>query len=315
MSEGIKSYWIRIKTATQTLKKGMQITGKHMLEAWDQRTPIGPNDQNYFEKQQGLFTLQYPRETIPVPDHGRYKLHNEIDDCIVCDKCAKVCPVNCIDIEPVRATETFGKTSDGTPLRIYAAKFDIDMAKCCFCGLCTTVCPTECLTMTSEYDFSAFDFEEHNVLFSNMTPLEILEKKQAFEAFSEKKAAEKAKASAASVKPGAKPAMRPKTAALAKPKVPGATPKPKVVIKPKVQVNKTASESGTPKPKVVIKPKIQVKKEATDSSAKAKPVIRPKIPTTNTSDEKKPPRPVIKPKVPARPKIPTRKKENPEGDE
>ena len=90
----------------------------------------------------------------PIPDVGRYRLHNEIDDCIVCDKCAKICPVDCIDIEPIKATEEIGKTSDGTPKRIYAAKFDIDMGKCCFCGLCTTVCPTECLTMTKVYDFS-----------------------------------------------------------------------------------------------------------------------------------------------------------------
>ena len=63
---------------------------------------------------------------MPVPDNGRYKLHNEIDDCIVCDLCAKVCPVNCIEIEPIKATDIIGKTSDGTNKRIHAAKFDIE---------------------------------------------------------------------------------------------------------------------------------------------------------------------------------------------
>jgi formate hydrogenlyase subunit 6/NADH:ubiquinone oxidoreductase subunit I len=270
MSDGLKSYWTNIKTATRTLTKGLKITGQHMLDARNQREPIGPSDENYFDRQNGIFTVQYPKEQIPVPDHGRYKLHNEIEDCIVCDKCAKVCPVNCIDIEPVRATEEFGKTSDGTPLRIYAAKFDIDMAKCCFCGLCTTVCPTECLTMTSEYDFSAFDFEEHNVPFANMTPLEILEKKAAFEEFSKKKEEAKAQAQSAaqsapsSGRPVVKPAIKPTPAGaekpMMKPKVTGATgAKPKIIIKPKIQVKKESAPEDTTKPKTVIRPKMPMK--------------------------------------------------------
>lgn len=125
--------------------------------------------------------MQYPYEMQPVPDNGRYRLHNEIDDCIVCDKCAKVCPVDCIVIEPIKAVEEIGKTSDGTPKRIYAAKFDIDMGKCCFCGLCTTVCPTECLTMTKVYDYSVFDIKEHNFVFGEMTPAEIDQKKRELE--------------------------------------------------------------------------------------------------------------------------------------
>ena len=37
-------------------------------------------------------------EKISVPEIGRYQLDCEIDDCIVCDKCAKVCPVDCIKL-------------------------------------------------------------------------------------------------------------------------------------------------------------------------------------------------------------------------
>lgn len=258
----MKEYWQNIQTTVRTLKGGLKHTAKHLKSSVKQRDPLGPSAENYFEKQNALFTTQYPKEKIPVPDNGRYKLHNEIDDCIVCDKCAKVCPVNCIDIEPIRATEEIGKTSDGTPKRIYAAKFDIDMAKCCFCGLCTTVCPTECLTMTSDYDFSAFDFAEHNFPFAEMTPMEILEKKKELEEFNTKKAAEKAKTTTVSSGTGPKKPVF-------KPKVPGAKP----VIKPKIE------EASGSKPKVVIKPKIQVKKEGDDSPQKVKPVIKPRIPS------------------------------------
>jgi NADH-quinone oxidoreductase subunit I len=106
-----------------------------------------------------------------------------MDDCIVCDKCVKVCPVDCIEIEPIKATGLVGLTSDGSPIRLYAAKFDIDMSKCCFCGLCTTVCPTECLTMTSEYDFSVYEVKEHNFSFANLTAEEAEEKKRLYEQF------------------------------------------------------------------------------------------------------------------------------------
>ncbi|MBO3699115.1 4Fe-4S dicluster domain-containing protein [Fabibacter sp. E12] len=287
-----------------------------MVDARKQRDPIGPNDQNYFDQQNGLFTVQYPKEQIPVPDHGRYKLHNEIEDCIVCDKCAKVCPVNCIEIEPVRATEEFGKTSDGTPLRIYAAKFDIDMAKCCFCGLCTTVCPTECLTMTSEYDFSAFDFAEHNVPFANMSPLEILEKKKELEEFNKKKEEAKAKAQAApkpassTGRPVIKSTIKPVTTGTAKPvmkpKVPG-TSGAKPVIKPKVP------SAGTAKPKVIIKPKIQVKKEGNEEvKPKVRPVIRPKVQSKKVEEQ---PKETPKPKIPMKPIVPPRKKDESEDDQ
>ena len=160
-----------------------------MLKARKNSTSYAIQDHAYFQGQQGIATVQYPHQTIPVPDNGRYQLHNEIDDCIVCDKCAKVCPVDCIMIEPIKSPEEFGKTSDGTPKRIYAAKFDIDMGKCCFCGLCTTVCPTECLTMTKTYDFSVFDMQQHNFPFGNMNPDEIDQKKKVLEEHQKAKAA------------------------------------------------------------------------------------------------------------------------------
>lgn len=176
-------YWKSITHATHSLWNGLKITFLHLWRARNSKKPIAIQHPEYFHHSDGIATIQYPHQLLPVPDTGRYRLHNEIDDCIVCDKCVKICPVDCISIEPIRATEEFGKTSDGTPKRIYAAKFDIDMGKCCFCGLCTTVCPTECLTMTKTYDFSVFDIREHNYGFAEMTVEQITEKKKLFEEF------------------------------------------------------------------------------------------------------------------------------------
>ncbi|MCW5909950.1 MAG: 4Fe-4S binding protein [Cyclobacteriaceae bacterium] len=207
-----QSYWNSIRTAVKTLTHGLSLTFKHMVRARKSSKTFAITQPGYFEDQQGIATVQYPHETIPVPDNGRYKLHNEIDDCIVCDKCAKICPVNCITIEPIRSPGEFGKTSDGTPKRIYAAVFDIDMAKCCFCGLCTTVCPTECLTMTKEYDFATFDVTTHNFGFGNMRVAEIEQRKKEWADHQQSKAQAITTGTPAPAKPVmAKPKFKPPT--------------------------------------------------------------------------------------------------------
>lgn len=188
MQQTQHSYWRNITTSVESLLTGLKLTFRHLKNARRSRKPVAIYDSTYFQQPDGIATIQYPHEILPVPVNGRYRLHNEIDDCIVCDKCAKICPVNCITIEPIRAVEEFGKTSDGTSKRIYAATFDINMSQCCFCGLCTTVCPTECLTMTKVYDFSVTNIQEHTYAFAEMTPSEIVEKKSAFEEYQKSKA-------------------------------------------------------------------------------------------------------------------------------
>lgn len=152
----LTSYLHNIWSGTYTTLVGARLTLRHFFAAIGKprRKQHDISSPDYFTLPEGINTLQYPREQMPVPEVGRYKLDIEMDDCIVCDKCAKICPVDCIEIEAVKADAVYGHTSDGTPKRLHAARFDIDMAKCCFCGLCTTVCPTDCLTMTSEYAFS-----------------------------------------------------------------------------------------------------------------------------------------------------------------
>jgi formate hydrogenlyase subunit 6/NADH:ubiquinone oxidoreductase subunit I len=143
--------------------------------------------------------------------------------------------------------EEIGKTSDGTPKRIYAAKFDINMAQCCFCGLCTTVCPTECLTMTKVYDFSVTDIREHNYAFSEMTLTEVAEKKKILEEHQKSKVA--AQAPKAAPQPSAPPtetntAAGPPAPATDTPATDSPVPKPaaKPVFRPKIK------PPGTPPP-------------------------------------------------------------------
>ncbi len=287
----------------QSTRKGMSLTWKHAWNARKQRSVHQIQDSAYFQNPDGIVTLEYPNVEIPTPVNGRYQLHNEMDDCIVCDKCVKVCPVDCIDIEPIKATGLVGHTSDGSPIRLYAAKFDIDMSKCCFCGLCTTVCPTECLTMTSEYDFSVFEVKDHNFSFANLTPEQADEKRKLYEQFVAEKAEMKAGVSpksevvspkdegetqAEKPKPAFKPGFKPKAVASqqsegeslkSEVEVPASKPKPafKPGFKPKA-VASQQSEGESPKSEVEV------------PASKPKPAFKPsfKKPVIPKSDDPSP---------------------------
>lgn len=286
----MKKYLRNIKEAVSTLSEGLKLTLGYLADARNSRTPIGIENAHYFDQDRGIVTLQYPHESLPVPDNARYRLHNEIDDCIVCDKCAKVCPVDCIDIEAIRAPETFGVTSDGTPRRIHAAKFDIDMGKCCFCGLCTTVCPTECLTMTKVYDFSEFDVKDHVYSFATMTLAEIARKRKELEEFEAQKAAAKSSEEQLSSKnvtaqqklPGARPLLKPK---------PGKPILGTINETPDVETGSSA-ESPKARPvmkKPAIKPKIQPTDDGSQDAAmpQPKPVVkRPGVKPVIKAEEK-----------------------------
>lgn len=258
----MSAYFKNIRTAFGTMTDGIRLTMRYLSEAVTSRDPMGIADPDYFKADKGIVTLQYPSESFPVPEIGRYRLHNEIDDCIVCDKCAKVCPVDCIEIDAIRAPESFGVTSDGTPKRIHAARFDIDMSKCCFCGLCTTVCPTECLTMTKVYDFSEFEVEDHTYSFAEMSLVEIAQKRKELEEYERQKAKAAAAASttekesiAGKPKIGNKPSMKPKPA--------GAKPvmKPKPSIKTEAKKEEEEKKNELPRPRPKFKPKPMIKRK------------------------------------------------------
>ena len=272
VADDMKGYFENIRSSVQTLSNGMKLTLRYLWEARESRTPLGISDADYFKQETGIVTLQYPYETLPVPDNGRYRLHNEVDDCIVCDKCAKICPVNCIEIEAIKAVEDIGHTSDGSVKRLHAATFNIDMAKCCFCGLCTTVCPTECLTMTPTYDFSEFDVRDHNYAFSEMTPLEILEKKQLVAKQEEEKARlkEAQRKTSAEVKPDARSTVRTAGGSAVKP-----------VFRPKVKPQAAEDVENVKNVKPVFRPKIKPSPTTLDAGESAeqkpKPVFGPKV--------------------------------------
>ena len=300
---------------------GMRLTLRHLWSARKRRKMVDIRTDDFFSGQEGMVTIQYPLETIPIPDNGRYRLHNEMDDCIVCDKCAKVCPVDCIDIEPIKALEEVGRASDGSPIRLYAAKFDIDMAKCCYCGLCTTVCPTECLTMTKTFDYSELDVRDMVYNFGNLSPAAADEKRMLLDQFQKEKEALKAapkpvveaeKSTPNTLKPVFRPGMKPKVQETeAKEEIPAEKParpaflpkKPAPVADKEEIVEAKADESPKPARPAFIpkKPAPVVKEEPVEP--KTEEISEAKIEETPKPAPRLPFKPTMKPKIVAEEKV------------
>jgi formate hydrogenlyase subunit 6/NADH:ubiquinone oxidoreductase subunit I len=251
-----RGYWANLRTGLRTVWTGLRLTFRHLKQARRRRAPVPIWDPSYFRQPDGQVTIRYPHEAIPVPDTGRYRLHNHIDDCIGCLKCARVCPVDCITIETIKAVEDLGTTSNGQKKRLWIARFDIDMAKCCYCGLCTMVCPTECLTMTKVHDFSEFDRDNMVYHFANLTPEEAEEKRRLAEAAAARPAAGSGKPAFApravprgqSAPPGqaGAPATRP---AFAPGAVPGPEPEQSGEAEPKAETSSPQAEERKPTPR------------------------------------------------------------------
>jgi len=135
----MKEYFRNIYQAIATIMIGMGVTLRHLFTR--------------------AVTVQYPHVKRELPPRSRQQLFVNMDDCIGCLQCARACPVDCIDIETIRASkdEDLGETSNGQKKRLHVVTFDIDMAKCCYCADCVFPCPTECITMTPDYEFATYD--------------------------------------------------------------------------------------------------------------------------------------------------------------
>jgi NADH-quinone oxidoreductase subunit I len=105
---------------------------------------------------EGIFTIQYPEEKIPVPEEFRFVpflvYDEELDGtkkirCTACGICTKVCPPQCIWIERSNNPDT-GKAIS-TPTQYF---IDIDM--CMNCGFCAEYCPFDAIRMDHEYELA-----------------------------------------------------------------------------------------------------------------------------------------------------------------
>jgi len=93
-------------------------------------------------------TLEFPEKRELITDNYRGMLKLDIETCISCGACARICPnktITMVDIDTKKGTKKMP---------------EINIERCMFCAECEEVCPTKCLILTKKYDFERFDRRE-----------------------------------------------------------------------------------------------------------------------------------------------------------
>jgi NADH-quinone oxidoreductase subunit I len=93
-------------------------------------------------------TLEFPEQRQSLPDSYRGKLRLDMNTCISCSACERICPNKTITMVDVM-------TDKGKKVMP-----QIGLERCLFCALCEEVCPPKCLTLTKNYDYEAYDKRE-----------------------------------------------------------------------------------------------------------------------------------------------------------
>ncbi len=121
------------------LLKGLLVTGRHFIRSYQKRRNRHILGQELFPGGRfGIFTVQYPEETGPVPERYRglpillYDDETGAELCTACQACARACPLEIIHIEQAVSEE--GKKLP------YAERFAIEHGVCMNCGLCADAC-------------------------------------------------------------------------------------------------------------------------------------------------------------------------------
>jgi NAD(P)H-quinone oxidoreductase subunit I len=121
-------------------------------------------------------TIQYPEVDVlnpglpgykghlgPVQERFRGLLTVEPDSCIVDGACARVCPIDCIQMDGVKGPKTTAKNLLGdkdSPKLRYLTRFDIHIGRCMYCGLCVDLCPTGAIHFTREFEAATGDYSK-----------------------------------------------------------------------------------------------------------------------------------------------------------
>src|SRR5215212_10011658 len=149
------TFWNDVRAGKGLHRRG---GGHQFVDLWPHKADRGkePTVLQDF-KTEGLFTVEYPDERLPVYERFRVLpvLIYDDDDgnvrCTSCNICAKVCPPQCIWM-----TQAKGPKGNVVPL---PEDFYIDMDVCMNCGLCSEYCPFDAIKM--DHNFELSNYERH----------------------------------------------------------------------------------------------------------------------------------------------------------
>ncbi|MHA1596360.1 MAG: 4Fe-4S binding protein [Candidatus Asgardarchaeia archaeon] len=95
-------------------------------------------------KKKRTVTEMYPEVRKEPPEGFRGKLKFNIETCIGCGICFRVCPAMAIEMVESDRTKTKKK-----PVFYYD--------RCIFCGQCAESCPTKSITFSKKYELADYD--------------------------------------------------------------------------------------------------------------------------------------------------------------
>lgn len=136
--------------------------GHQWVDFW-----FGPKDRGaqptvvQDDRTEGLFTVEYPDERLPVFERSRvlpmliYDAEDGNVRCTACMICAKVCPPQCIWIR--QAEKPDGKSVPKP------ADFFVDMDVCMNCGLCAEYCPFDAIQMDQNFELSNYERHQSHI--------------------------------------------------------------------------------------------------------------------------------------------------------
>jgi len=94
-------------------------------------------------------TVKYPMEKKETAKRYRGFHINDLDKCVGCGNCAKICMNDTIDMVEVAGKKA---TTGDSGLRP-----KVDYGRCCWCALCVDVCPTGSLQLSTDYVYVSED--------------------------------------------------------------------------------------------------------------------------------------------------------------
>ncbi|HNZ00204.1 MAG TPA: 4Fe-4S binding protein [Anaerolineaceae bacterium] len=153
--------------------KGLWVTFRHFIKTYIEDFKRGRKfyrsaegiDARREADVEGIFSIQYPEEKLPVPEEFRFLpflVYDEGPDgerkirCTACGICAKACPPQCIWI--VRSVDP----ATGKPVAV-PAEYYIDVDICMNCGFCAEYCPFDAIKMDHDYEIATYDRTATNI--------------------------------------------------------------------------------------------------------------------------------------------------------
>jgi NADH-quinone oxidoreductase subunit I len=106
-----------------------------------------------------VITVQYPRQTLKMPDRFRGHIQLVLDPetgksrCTACKLCERACPSDCIAVDGAKLEGQ--KTKSVTD-------YQLNFTTCSLCGSCIEACPFDAIEFSKEYNVVAFSRDAFN---------------------------------------------------------------------------------------------------------------------------------------------------------